>query len=329
MVEYIDQQIKHLSWQISGKTSDITSSENCGDCIISGSKTHVSIWQFVDEPGVYDHLPIAEVASQIIPADACRVNLLGNVAFTATKNGIVYLHELVTEKNHRKYLKPILESKSLHASHKCNDMLFCPQTNSILTCGDDGKIVNFNIDRPDKVDSRQVIETSLKCMDIVTPNEIIVGTLSGSLKHIDTRTYDCVGTFNSETLSTLTCLQRNPNVNHLATSGNDQGSIIIYDLRNSGIAITQISAHTAPVTSVKYRPKDPSTLYSSSCDGEIFRWNLNTEFAKNHMPWKVESISRMREPLSITSIDINHLGDLIYSSDHGAIYYQKLNELDD
>lgn len=327
MVEYIDQQIKNLSWQLTNKSSDVTSSETCGDCIISGSKTHISVWQFVDEPGIYDQLPIAEIASHIIPFEACKVHLIGNVAFTATRDGVVYLHELVTERDHRKYLRPISETKNLHVNYKCNDMSFCAQTNSVLTCGDDGSIASFNIERPNKVISKQVIETSLRCMDMITPHEVICGTLSGALKHIDLRSYQCIGTFRSQSLSTLNCIQRNPNVNHLAASGNDMGSIMIYDLRNPSISVTQVTAHNAPVTSLRYRPKDPSTLYSSSCDGELFRWNMGADFTANQTALNVESISRMKEPLSITSLDINHLGDMVYASDHGAIYYQKLNEL--
>lgn len=326
MVEYVNQQISHLSWQVAAKTADITAQEYCGDNIISGSKTNISIWQFVDEPGAYDQLPIAEVASERIPAKACKSRLIGNVAFTALVNGTVLLHELKTEHSNRKYLSLISESKNLHRNYRCNDMLFCAQTKSVLTCGNDGVISCLNIENPKKVTSRQVSESSLKCMDIVTPNEIICGTQNGALKQFDLRSYDCVGTFASKSLSALVCLQRNPNVNHLATGGNDQGSIIIYDSRNQNSALAQISAHGSAITTVKYRPRDPNILYSSSCDGELFRWSLNTEFTTSQIPRKVESIGCASEPLSITSFDVNHLGDMLYTSDHGAIFYHKLNE---
>lgn len=327
MVEYIDQQINHLSWQVAAKTADITAPDICGDNIISGSNTHISIWQFIDTPGAYEQLPIAEVTKEKISARACKVHLIGNIAFTALNNGTVFLHELISERNNRKFLRVISETKNLHSNYKCNDMLFCAQTNSVITCGNDGAIARFNIENPKKPSSKQVSESSLKCMDIVTPNEIICGTLNGSLKHFDLRTHECVGTFANQSLSTLICLQRNPNVNHLATGGNDQGSIIIYDLRNQNSALAQISAHGAAVTNVKYRPRDPNLLYSSSCDGDLFRWNLATEFTVNQIPKKVESISSISEPLSITSFDVNHLGDMLYTVDHGAIFYRKLNEV--
>lgn len=326
MVEYIDQQINHLSWQVAAGSVDITAPGCCGDNIISGSRTNISIWQFIDEPGAYDQLPIAEVTSERIPTRACKVRLIGNIAFAALVNGTVYLYELVADKSNRKGLKIISETKNLHLNYKCNDMLFCAQTNSVLTCGNDGAISSFNIEHPKKVNTKQVYESSLKCMDIITPNEVICGTLNGALKHFDLRTHECIGTFANQSLSTLICLQRNPNVNHLATGGNDQGSIIIYDLRNTNSALAQISAHGAAVTNVKYRPRDPNILYSSSCDGELFRWNLSTEFTANQIPRKVESIGCTSEPLSITSFDVNHLGDMIYTTDHGAIFYRKLNE---
>ena len=326
MVEYIDQKISCLAWQVAAKTADITALDSCGDNIISGSNTNVTIWHFEDL-GTDDQLPINEVASERIQTKACRTHLMGNIAFTALINGTVFLHELVTERNNRKYLRPIAEAKNLHPNYKCTDMLFCAQTNSVLTCGNDGNISSFNIEHPRKVNSSQVSESSLKCMDIITPNEVICGTLNGALKHFDLRTKECIGTYANKSLSTILCLQRNPNVNHLATAGNDQGSIILYDLRNLNSALAQISAHGAAVTHVRYRPRDPNILYSSSCDGDLFRWNLNTEFTVNQVPRKVESIGCISEPLSITSFDVNHLGDTIYTADHGAIFHRKLNEV--
>lgn len=327
MVEYIDQQIHNLSWQVAAKTADITAPDHCGENIITGSKSHISIWQFVDDPSDQNQLPIAETTSNKVPAPAIRVHLIGNLAFSAFANGTVYLHELVSERNNRNFLKLLSETKNLHSNYKCNDMLFCAQTNSVITCGNDGAIASFNIEQPKKMTTHQVSESSLKCMDIITPNEVICGTLNGSLKHFDLRTYECVGTFANQSLSSLLCLQRNPNVNHLAIGGNDQGSIIMYDLRNPNLAMAQISAHSSAITNIKYRPKDPNVLYSSSCDGELFRWNLNTEFTANQVPRKVESIGCTSEPLSITSFDINHLGDMLYTTDHGAIFYHKLNEM--
>lgn len=327
MVEYIDQHITNLSWQLATKTADITSPDCCGDNLISGSKTAISIWQFVDTPGSYDQLPITEVASHKLPRSAARVHLIGNVAFTALTNGTVLLHELVATMDEQKDMQLLSETSNLHSNYRCNDMLFCAQTNSVYTCGNDGCVASFNIEHPNKTKSQQVSDSSLKCMDLITPNEVICGTVSGTLKHFDFRVNSCIGTFANQNLSSLLCLQRNPNVNHLATGGNDQGSIIMYDLRSLNSAVAQISAHGAAITAVKYRPRDDNILYSSSCDGEIFRWNLSTEFTSIQMPRKVESVGSTSEPLSITTFDINHLGDLIYAADHGAIFYHKLPEL--
>lgn len=326
MVEYIDQQINHLSWQIAAKSADITAPDCCGDNVISGSKSAISIWKFVDNPGAYDQLPIAEISREKTPAIVCKVNLIGNVAFSALINGTVLLHELVPQRSDRSSLKLISETNNLHGSYRCNDLLFCAQTNSVITCGNDGNISSFKIDYPHKIETKQVSESSLKCMDMITPNEVICGTLSGCLKLYDLRTYECVGTFASQNLSSLLCLQRNPHVNHLATGGNDQGCIIIYDLRNQNSALIQISAHGGAVTSVRYKQRDSNILYSSSCDGELFKWRLNTEFTANQAPRKVESISCTGDPISINSFDVNHLGDMIYTTDHGAIFYHKLDD---
>lgn len=327
MIEYIDQHINHIAWQLSAKTADTTGVDNFGEHLISGSKDCISIWQFLDSPAIYDQLPIAEVACEKTTAPACKVQLVGHVAFSALTNGTVQLHELVGEQNNSKYLKLISTTSKLHGNYRCNDMLFCAQTNSVITCGNDGALSSFNIDHPQKSTTKHVAQSSLKCMDLVTPNEVICGTLNGCLKHYDLRTHDCIGSYANQTLSALMCLQRNPNVNHLATGGNDEGSIIMFDLRNPNTALAQISAHSGAITHVRYRPRDSYILYSSSCDGELFRWNLHAEFTNaNHIPKKVESIGFTSDPMSITSFDVNHIGDLVYTADHGALFYHKLKE---
>lgn len=327
MVEYVDQYIHTLSWQITSKSADITSEESCGDSIISGSKTLISIWQFHDDPGSFDQLPIIEVASENIKSRASRVHHIGKMTFTALIDGTVLLHEVVTKPNGRQSLSLISESTDLHKSYKCNDMLFCPQLNSVITCGNDGALAMFNIEKPKKISRKPVSKSSLTCLDMVNPNEVICGSLNGTLKHFDIRTDGYIGSYSNKSLSTLMCVQRNPHVNHLAIGGNDQGSIVLYDLRNVKSAVAEISAHRAAVTNVRYRPKDPNIVYSSSVDGDLFRWNLTPEFLVSHIPRKIESIGCTSDPLSITSFDVNYFGDMIYTADHGAIFYKKLNEL--
>lgn len=329
MVEYIDQQINHLSWQVTSKIGDLTSSDCCGDKLISGSRNCLSIWQFLDKSGTFDQLPVAEIANEKTPASVAKVHLIGDIAFTALIDGTVLLHSLESGDtiNNCKLLELISETRDLHSTYRCNDMLFCPQTKSVITCGSDGALSRFDIDHPKKVIKKQLCDSSLRCMDMVTPNEVICGTLNGNLKHFDLRENICIGNFANQSLSTLTSIQKNPNVNHLAVGGNDQGSILLYDLRNQNSALVEISAHNAAITNIRYRPRDTNILYSSSCDGELFRWRLNPEFTTTQIPKKVESISCTSDPISITSFDVNHLGDMIYTTDHGAIFYHKLTEI--
>lgn len=327
MVEYIDQNIHTLSWQIGGGLSgDLTEAKYCGDTLIGGSDTALTIWQFHDKSQIIqDQLPIVECGREIIPSKAARVYLIGDRAFVALSNGTVQVHDVVTEKTGVKSFKLVSEAKNLHNSYRCNDMVFCPQSNSVITCGNDGGLAMFNVDRPQKATHFPNLDASLKCIDLVNPNEVICGDLNGCLRHYDVRSGDYVS-FTNQSFSSLLCVQRNPNVNHLAIGGNDQGSIILYDLRNESSAVAEISAHSAAVTNIKYRPRDPNIIYSSSIDGDLFRWSLNNQFLVNHIPKKVESIGDTSDPISITAFDVNDTGDIIYTTDHGAIFYRKLNE---
>lgn len=319
MVEYIKDPINHLSWQVANKSADLTESDYCGDCIIAGTKAAVSIWKFLDSPGTYDQLPIAEMVSVEVERPVCKVKLLGNLAFVALTSGTVILYELATHESSHKELVFLSRTSNLHPNYKCNDLLFCPQTNSVITCGNDGAVSEFNVEHNEKVVSRKVSDTPLKCMDKIDPNQIICGSLNGNLKMIDRRIMECVENFSNQTLSSITCVQRNPYVNHLVIGGNDQGSIMLYDLRNQGSIMSQMSAHSAAITDIRYRPRETDTFYSSSCVGELFKWNTSA----NQISKRVEAIGCLSDLLTITSFDVNYLGDLIYTTDHGAIFYHK------
>lgn len=319
MVEYIKDPINHLTWQVASKSADITDLDLCGDCIISGTRNAVSIWKFLDDPGTYDQLPIAEVVSHPVEHDVRKVRLLGNLAFVALNNGSVILLELINMTDNLWRLSPLSRTNNMHGTYKCNDMLFCAQTNSVITCGNDGAIAEFELEHHDRFLSRKVSDSSLKCMDKINPNQVVCGTLNGALKLIDRRVGECVENFSNQTLSSVTCIQRNPYVEHLVIGGNDQGSIMLYDLRNLGSIMSQISAHSAAITDIKYRPRETDTFYSSSCVGELFKWNTSA----NQISKRVEAIGCLSDSLSITSFDVNYLGDLIYTTDHGAIFYHR------
>lgn len=322
MVEYIDQNILTMQWQRTTNPADMTLFDYKSEYMISGSEQTVSLWRFVDNPDQYEQLPIIEETFENVDNSVSQVHLIGKLAFVALSNATVSLYELVDGDN-RKCLNKISSTKNLHNNQACTGMIFSPQMNSVITCGQDGCISQFDIDKQTiKPKSTKVALESLECIDAINANEVICGTLTGSLKHFDFRSGKVVGSFSSKNQSTLCCVQRNPNVNHLAVAGNDDGYINLYDLRSQDFAVAKLSVHNSAVTCIKYQPRASDIMYSSSADGFLLRWSISPDFSSNNSP-KADTLVSTGDYFSINCFDVDQQSHLIYATDQETIHYRK------
>lgn len=331
MVEFVDQMISRVSWQTTAKDIARFTSETQGSLLISGSCDHgnknkANIWKFLSSPsGTFEQLPMIEAASVEVDTDVTQALLVGKVAFVSLANGTVLLYEYSDHGIHNT-LSLISETPNLHTGYHCNDMLFCSPTNSVITCGSDGNINCFCIERHQTTTSYRIANTAINCIDMVSQNEIICGTLTGHLKHFDLRAKKCIKSLASQKQSSALSIKRNPNVLHYVTCGNSDGLLSLFDLRNDQTSMAQIAAHDAAISQIRYKPGESNILFSSSFDGQLLRWNFNSEFVTDQKPKKVEYIASRGDCLPINSFDVNVNGDMIYACDNEALYYLKIDE---
>lgn len=99
----------------------------------------------------------------------------------------------------------------------------------------------------------------------------------------------------------------------------------LWDMRNVNEPVLQVSSHDSPITGLLYDVSQINSLYSSSLDGQLLRW----EFAKHEMK-KVEPLVR---PINLSGPSINCFcltgksngkTQLIYGTDREVLYSLEL-----
>lgn len=323
MVEFIDHNLNSIRWQVSADPDNLSPFDFNSQYVIGGSHKNVSVWKFQDDPANYQRMPIVEVASESTESPVVQVMLVGKTAFVALRSGIVVLFELDDAGDKpRKELIPISKTPLMHNGKQCNGLLFSPQLNSVITCGADGSISHCDIEKNRKtaVKTHHISDSSIKCIDSITPNQIVCGTQQGSLIHHDLRTSRPIEVYECKGHSALTCVQRNPNVNHLVVGGNDEGFINLYDLRHQQFAVAKIPTHDAAITGLKYQPRVSDSFYSSSCDHVLMKLNMPADFTSIQKP-KADILVAGDDSVSITCFDVNQQGNLIYATDVEVLYY--------
>jgi nuclear pore complex protein Nup43 len=218
---------------------------------------------------------------------------------------------------------------------------------NISSIGEDGRINILSA-------NSQKVVTTLENIDSVTPTavcfnykQLITGNRMGILKTFDLRSAkrDPSSVFEISSQDQKKCygvtsIIHHPTQNHIILCGSEEGSITVYDLRNPSFPASYLCSHNFAITELMFHPTQPDKLFSSSANGELWKWTqnmiqnitqdydgnnqvdsinswLNGERAKNKI-----SITTMLSGLrkSITSIDCSKQSRLICSSNNEAVY---------
>jgi len=254
---------------------------------------------------------LKRVVSVPLVADVTQINVIDNyTAAVSQANGQVLYLEYSDKEFRLRHKWDSIDGYS------ANDSVFNPSTNELITCGDNGVIRVFNLDNySSEMRSKCLTQNSLKAIDLLSRNEVICGTSSGHLKVYDYRNQSVVVSMANE-LSVMTCVGRNPNISHLISCGNDVGVLSIWDLRNSGRQLLQVSAHSALVSQLNYKANEPNVLMTSSYDGSLLRWNISSATQLE----SVDAIVGREGGSAINSFDINSSDEIMFTADNEVLY---------
>lgn len=59
-------------------------------------------------------------------------------------------------------------------------------------------------------------------------------------------------------------------------SGSEEGSITVWDLRNSSYPASYLTAHESAISEMSFHPTEPTKLFTASEGGELYQWSQSS-----------------------------------------------------
>ncbi|XP_054160122.1 nucleoporin Nup43-like [Oppia nitens] len=293
----------------------------CGTYGQYKSDNRLSVWTSVQTGGSSGGDVNVELKCETdatVGADVRQINLLSNTsAAVSLANGqIVYFTYAPNQLTRRHCWEPsdLDIDQEIAAT---NDSVVNRKTGELIACGDNGRLRIIRLDQlsPETRSPCLTTHNSLKSVDLMSNSEIVCGTSAGHLKLYDQRS-QAVTLSMANQMSVITSVKRNPNNPHMIACGNDVGVMSIWDVRNGGQQVIQMSGHTSYITELAYKSNEPNVLLTSSLDGSLLRWNMSadTKLAS------VDAIVGRDAGSAITSFDVNSLDEIVFSADNEVLY---------
>lgn len=135
-----------------------------------------------------------------------------------------------------------------------------------------------------------------------------------------------------------TCLTYHPTQRHMVIAGDNEGSLIIWDLRQNTFPVNLLSAHSESVSEIHFHPDQPDQLFTCSNSGEVWHWLNNKQSALSNSllnyeavdtnPWFTSEASKNKFEVfmlmpklhkSVNSLDLNR-NQLLCGCDNEAVY---------
>lgn len=319
LLEYISRKVSKVRW-IENETELRENSDNseqkwfCGTYGEEQDLNELSIWS--NSQSNYESIQLKSESQVSVGSDVTQINPITNsksvaislsngdvLCFTYFPNGLKLSHKW----------------GSVH-SNCCKDSVLNRFTNEVITCGEDGVICVLNIENVSKVvKSKCLTQNSLESIDLLSANEVICGTSSGHLKVYDIRKQEVVLSMANEQ-SVMSCVKRNPHISHMVSCGNDVGVLSLWDMRNTGKQLMQVSGHSSLISELNYKSNEPNILITSSYDGQLLRWNISS----SSQLVSVDAIMGRDGGSPINSFDINSSDGIIFSADNEVLYLGRL-----
>ncbi|XP_011301967.1 nucleoporin Nup43 [Fopius arisanus] len=207
----------------------------------------------------------------------------------------------------------------------------------IATVGEDGRINLLTAQEKKPVRTIENADScSFVCIDFLRHNEILTSNSRGHMKLWDlTNDRDTPATtfmLPDQLKTEATDIAHHPTQRHIVAAGGGDGSLSVWDLRQSTYPISQLLAHSRAIAEVMFHPDRPDNLFTSSINGELWHWNdiqgskLKLNGGDNH--WLTTrgidgkmNVSALCSPMHkpINSIDIDR-STLLFGCDNEAMY---------
>ncbi|KAI8346083.1 WD40-repeat-containing domain protein [Mortierella sp. GBAus27b] len=316
---------------------------------LDGKEDTLAIWSS-STPRQFEITKAEDVKSRFKPAQLAEAPHRGEVLDMRIIDGqnpilatVSSLGEINLYKATLQGATPSIDRIASHRHHGFPDLGVAEATsiairpqaqNEIATIGEDSRLVLTSVDNIQKTLQRSDrVGTGLSAVCWRSSSSLAVATKTGQVRLFDQRniTKSVLPTLQDpQHRNLLTCITQHPTEVYKLATGDDDGGISIWDVRNmSKPDIKIIKAHNSIVWEVKFHPNQPDKLMSCSQDGTLATLNWKQamdDYVSDATSTRDEHIatywSNIRSVLSVNSVDYhNRANVLLAGSDSGGLLH--------
>ncbi|XP_056015542.1 nucleoporin Nup43-like isoform X2 [Ostrea edulis] len=281
-VKFVSRKVNKIRWQQSQKQA-----LECADTFVTGSwddeDNKICLWYLGTQRS-----PQYDEGGGLEPTLKCEMTHSGDVtglefiepdvivASSSTGSVTMYKHHTASQTLGIQYK---WQSLHRHGNHSCPCTCLAVRDKTIVTSGEDGRLVILNAEQKSP---HRIIEnadsSTINNIVFLKHTEVITVNSSGQLKTFDLRSNSDAP---SQTLSvsgeltSLHCVDKHPGQPHIVATGSHDGVLGIWDLRQEASPVSLLEAHNGPMWEVKFHKTNSNHLFTCSEDGAVWHWDAS------------------------------------------------------
>lgn len=290
---FVSQKVSKVRWKPeTGYDSQYFVTGSCDN----ETENRVALWSCPSDRSDDKDEP-NQLCKREVDGDVTELQFVQNNDFlVSTSSGTVQLLTIIGAGDAANTnFKPKISWEKLHP-FKTGELSSCTGLatfmGEVATIGENGSIVSLNLEKKQPL---RIIESadscSLRCVLYRRHNEILTGNLRGQMKLWDLRIADekplLTFMLSGDQLG-ATCITQHPTQQHTVLVGGEDGSITVWDLRETSFAVP-LAAHSGLVSEMVFHPDRPNHLFSCSSSGEAWHWDTSSVSRParpgQSMPW--------------------------------------------
>lgn len=82
-----------------------------------------------------------------------------------------------------------------------------------------------------------------------------------------------------------------PTQSHMLATGNEDGSMHLWDMRQAKQPISALECHSAAINELLFHPSNPDFMFTCSLDGSVLQWDASAIRNAPQTPHQVSTLS--------------------------------------
>lgn len=156
---------------------------------------------------------------------------------------------------------------------------------TLVTVGDDGAFNVISVLAQKVIKSNKSADSAaISCCSFVSGKELLTGNNFGAIKIFDISASDKpvtmlnVSSEDEKRCTRVTSITFHPTQIHIVLAATEEGSISVFDLRQTSVPASYLSAHMDSINEIGFHRSEPSKLFTCAENGDLWQWQTQSTY---------------------------------------------------